>query len=159
MSILVQKSILVAAPPEGAFRVFTERMTDWWPLKTHHIGKAEATKAVVEPFVGGRWFERGNDGSECEWGRVLAWEPPARLVLSWEITYDWRHDASLHTEVEVRFTKEGGGTRVSLEHRMLERYGEKAEEMRGIFDAKGGWGGLLEAFAARASAPASTHAP
>jgi uncharacterized protein YndB with AHSA1/START domain len=150
-SVMVKKSIEVRGPPERAFHVFTERMTEWWPLETHHIGKAKATKAVMEPFVGGRWYERGEDGSECEWGKVLAWEPPGRLVLSWEITCDWHHDAVLQTEVEVRFTKKGAGTEVSLEHRMLERYGEKAEEMRGIFDAEGGWRGLLGAFAARAA--------
>jgi len=151
-SILVRKTIDVAAGPDRAFEVFTKRMTEWWPLATHKIGKSPATEAVVEPFVGGRWYEKGSDGSECDWGRVLAWEPPSRLVLSWEITSDWGHDASLRTEVEVRFTPTRGGARVELEHRLLERYGDRAEQMRGIFDSKDGWSGLLEKFAARAAA-------
>jgi uncharacterized protein YndB with AHSA1/START domain len=149
MSVMVKKSIDVTSSPATAFQVFTEKMTDWWPLGTHHIGKFTATKAVMEPRVGGRWYEVGDAGQECDWGKVLVWEPPSRLVLSWEITCDWKHDAALHTEVEVRFTKTPKGTRVDLEHRMLERYGDKAEEMRGIFDSKGGWNSLLELFAAK----------
>ena len=94
---------------------------------------------------------RGIDGSECDWGRVLAWEPPSRVVLGWEITADWRHDAALQTEVEVRFLRDGTGTRVELEHRRLERYGDKALEMRGIFDSESGWSGLLESFGAHAA--------
>lgn len=146
--VLVRKSITVAASPDRAFRVFTEGMSSWWPLVSHHIGKVDATDAVVEPFTGGRWFERGADGSTCDWGRVLSWEPPHRLVLSWEISADWQHDASLQTEVEVRFIAEGSSTRVELEHR-LQRFGDRAEEMRGIFDSPGGWTGLLQAFADR----------
>jgi uncharacterized protein YndB with AHSA1/START domain len=147
--VLVRKTIHVAAAPQRAFDVFTSRMTEWWPLASHHIGKSQPKEAVVEPRVGGRWFERGADGAECDWGRVLAWEPPGRLVLSWEITCDWRHDAAIQTEVEVRFTQEGEGTRVDLEHRLLERYGDKALEMKGIFESEGGWTGLLQKFAAR----------
>ncbi|MFN7144341.1 MAG: SRPBCC family protein [Myxococcota bacterium] len=146
MSTLVRKSIHVAAAPDTAFRVFTE-MRRWWPLATHTIGGVPAKDAVVEPFVGGRWYERGEDGSTCDWGRVVAWEPPTRLVLTWEITADWRHDAALLTEVEVRFSPEGTGTRVDLEHRKLDAYGPLAETMRGVFDSEGGWTGLLAAFA------------
>lgn len=148
----VQKSIHVAVRPERAFRVFTEQMGRWWPLVTHHIGGAAAENCVVEPFVGGRWFERGVDGSECEWGRVLAWEPPARLVLAWEISADWKHDASVRTEVEVRFIADGTGTRVELEHRLLERLGTRAPDMRAAFESPGGWSGMLASFAAFADA-------
>lgn len=148
-SVLVRKSVHVAAAPERAFEVFTSRMTEWWPLGTHHIGKSEAKEAVIEPRVGGRWFERGVDGRECDWGRVLAWEPPGRVVLSWEISCDWRHDGGIRTEVEVRFTREADGTRVDLEHRLLESYGDKALEMKGIFESEGGWKGLLDKFARR----------
>jgi uncharacterized protein YndB with AHSA1/START domain len=151
-AVLVEKSIHVAASPERAFDVFTRQMGAWWPLESHHIGKANAKDAVVEPRVGGRWFERGEDGSECDWGRVLAWDPPRRLVLSWEISADWSADASIKSEVEVRFTADGGGTRVDLEHRALEHYGARAEEMRGIFDSEGGWTGMLAKFAAHAGA-------
>jgi len=148
--VLVRKSIHVEASPERAFDVFCRRMTEWWPLDTHTISKVQTTEAVIEPVVGGRWFGRCIDGSECDWGRVLAWEPPSRVVLGWEITADWQHDANLKTEVEIRFTREGTGTRVELEHRLLERYGDKAHQMRGIFDSDGGWTGLLARFAAHA---------
>ena len=147
----VRRTIAVAAPPETAFRVFTERMETWWPLESHHIGKAPAAGLLMEPRPGGRWYERGADGSTCDWGRVLAWEPPGRLVLSWEIDADWRPDPALHTEVEVRFVAEGPGrTRVELEHRLLDAYGARRDEMRETFGAAGGWRGLLQAFAAAA---------
>jgi uncharacterized protein YndB with AHSA1/START domain len=148
----LRKSIVVAVSAERAFQVFTEGLSTWWPLASKHIGKADAKTVVMEPFVGGRWFEQGVDGSECDWGRVRIWDPPRRLVLSWEISSDWRHDPSIQTEVEVQFTAEGGSTRVDLEHRLLHYYGEKAAQMRDIFDSKEGWTALLDAFAARASA-------
>jgi uncharacterized protein YndB with AHSA1/START domain len=149
----VRKVVILQAPPAVAWRVFTEGIGTWWPLATHKIGKARAVDAVIEPRVGGRWYERGDDGSTCDWGRVLSWEPPTRLVLTWEISGDWTHDPDLKTEVEVRFIAEGkNGTRVELEHRRLDLYGARREEMRGIFDSEMGWKGLLDAFAARASA-------
>lgn len=144
---LVKKQIFVKASPQRAFDVFTKEMDTWWPLATHHISKVDAKNAVLEPFTGGRWFERGVDDSECDWGRVLAWEPPGRLVLAWQISADWQHDAKLHTEVEVRFTAENGGTRVDLEHRLLRSYGTRADEMHGQLDSEGGWAGLLSRFA------------
>ncbi|MPZ13054.1 MAG: ATPase [Chloroflexi bacterium] len=147
----IRKTIVVAASVERAFEVFTEEMSTWWPLSTSHIGKLDAKSAVIEPFVGGRWFERGVDGSECDWGRVRTWDPPRRLVLSWEISVDFQYDPSIQTEVEVRFTPEGTSTRVDLEHRLLHYYGDKAGRMRGIFDSEQGWGRMLGAFAARAS--------
>lgn len=147
MSDTVKKSLHVAAPPEVAFRVFTAEMTRWWPLTSHHIGGVEAREAVVEPFAGGRWFERGVDGSECDWGRVLTWDPPGRLVLTWVISAAWRHDATLHTEVEVRFVPEDGGTRVELEHRGLDAYGAARDQMKAVFDSEGGWTGLLARYA------------
>jgi uncharacterized protein YndB with AHSA1/START domain len=146
---LVKKQVFVKTTPERAFEVFTTEMSTWWPLATHHISKIDAKNAVIEPFVGGRWFERGVDDSECDWGTVLAWDPPARLVLAWQISADWQHDKALMTEVEVRFTAENGGTRVDLEHRLLRNFGPRAEEMRGIFDSQGGWNGMLAAYLAR----------
>jgi uncharacterized protein YndB with AHSA1/START domain len=149
----LRKVASVKAPPEVAWRVFTEKMGTWWPLATHKIGKAKAVDAVIEPRVGGRWYERGDDGSTCDWGRVLSWEPPSRLVLSWEISADWQYDSNLKTEVEVRFIAEGKeGTRVELEHRHLDRYEARCDEMRGIFDSEGGWSGLLASFARSAGA-------
>ena len=133
-TIPIRKTIIVAASLERAFQTFTEQMSTWWPLATHHIGKSAAATVVIEPFVGGRWFERGVDGSECEWGRVLTWDPPRQVVLTWEISSDWRHDPSIQTELEVRFSHEGTSTLVDLEHRLLQHYGDKAAQLRGIFE-------------------------
>lgn len=152
----VRKVLEVRAPQAVAWRVFTEKMGTWWPLATHKIGKAAAVDAVIEPRVGGRWYERGDDGSTCDWGQVLSWEPYSRLVLSWDITADWQPDPGLKTEVEIRFIAEGSDrTRVELEHRRLDRFAARRDEMRGIFESEGGWTGLLAAFANRA-ASAST---
>lgn len=147
----IRKTVVVATSADRAFRTFTEEMSTWWPLATHHIGKAEAKNVVIEPFAGGRWFERGVDGSECDWGRVRTWDPPRRLVLTWEISSEWQHDPSIQTEIEVLFSPEGDSTRVALEHRLLHYYGEKAAQMRGIFESAGGWPGILEGFARRAA--------
>jgi uncharacterized protein YndB with AHSA1/START domain len=149
----VRKVVTVQASPEVAWRVFAEQMGTWWPLATYKIGKATAVDAVIEPRVGGRWYERGDDGSSCDWGRVLLWEPPSRLVLSWDISADWQFDPTLHTELEIRFIAEGSGrTRVELEHRRLDRYGARRDEMRTIFDSTGDWGRFLELFAHAARA-------
>ena len=149
----VKKVVSVQAAPEIAWRVFTEKMGSWWPMAIYKIGKAKAVDAVVEPYVGGRWYERGDDGSTCDWGRVLSWDPPSRLVLSWDISADWQPDPSLNTEIEVRFTADGNhATRVEFEHRRLDRYGARRDEMRRIFDTEGDWGRLLEMFARAAAA-------
>jgi uncharacterized protein YndB with AHSA1/START domain len=151
--LLVSKEITVETSQSRAFDVFTREHGAWWPLATHHIGSAPAETAVIEPHVGGRWFERAADGSECDWGRVLVWDPPARLVLAWDISADWKRDETIDTEVEVRFVSLGPAlTRVELEHRRLERFGAAAEQMRGAFDSEGGWAGILRSFAARARA-------
>src|SRR5688572_13183969 len=149
----VRKVMNVDAPLSVAWRVFTEKMGAWWPLATYKIGKANAVDAVIEPRVGGRWYERGDDGSTCDWGRVLSWEPHDRLVLTWDISADWQPDPNLKTEIEVRFIAEGQGrTRVELEHRRLDRFGARRDEMRRIFDTEGDWGRLLESFANIAAA-------
>jgi uncharacterized protein YndB with AHSA1/START domain len=143
----LRKVVIVQAPQAVAWRVFTEKMGAWWPLATYKIGEANAVDAVIEPRVGGRWYERGDDGSTCDWGRVLSWEPPSRLVLSWDISADWQHDPTVKTEVEVRFIAKGkDATRVELEHRHLDRYGARRDEMLGIFDSEGGWSRLLASF-------------
>jgi uncharacterized protein YndB with AHSA1/START domain len=144
-NILVRKNVVVNAPRDHVFRTFTERIDTWWP-RPHHIGGKEPFTAILEPRAGGRWFERAHDGSECDWGRVLAWEPTGRLLLSWDIGADWQYQPGLGTEVEVLFTAEGAGrTRVVLEHRKLERYGDKAEAMRALFDSADAWQGTLAA--------------
>lgn len=151
----VRKVVSVQAPPAVAWRVFTEKMGTWWPLANYKIGKANAVDAVIEPRVGGRWYERGDDGSTCDWGVVLSWEPPSRLVLSWDISADWQPDPNLKTEIEVRFIADGkNGTRVELEHRRLDRYGARRDEMRRIFDTEGDWGRLLASFAGVAESEA-----
>jgi uncharacterized protein YndB with AHSA1/START domain len=147
--VFVRKEITVEASQARAFDVFTREHGAWWPLATHHIGSAAAETAIIEPHAGGRWFERASDGSECDWGRVLVWDPPGRLVLAWEISADWKHDEGIDTEVEVRFVSLGPArTRVELEHRRLDRYGAAAEQMRGIFDSENGWTNILRLFAA-----------
>ena len=116
----VRKTLQVKASQARAFEVFTAGFARWWPA-SHSIGKSPLKDAIMEPQVGGRWYERGEDGSECDWGRVLAWEPPARLVLSWQLSAQWKFDPDLRTEVEVRFIPEGDRlTRVEFEHRGLE---------------------------------------
>ena len=149
----IRKSVNVNAAQEIAWRVFTEKMGKWWPLAYYKIGKANAIDAVIEPHTGGSWYERGDDGSTCQWGSVLAWEPPVRLVLSWDINADWQFEPTLKTEIEVRFIADGQNrTRVELEHRHLDRYGSRRDEMRRIYDTEGDWGKLLEAFARAAEA-------
>ncbi len=143
----VKKSVRVNAPQAHAFDVFTRRFNAWWP-KSHHIGKAAMKEAVIEPRLGGRWYEKDEDGSECEWGRVLAWEPPQRLMLSWHINSKFVTDESVASEVEVRFVAESADvTRVELEHRIE---APDAEALRAGVDSPGGWSSLLELFAAAA---------
>ncbi len=149
---IVRHTITVDAPQEKAFAVFTEGHDRWWP-RSHKIGRAALEEAVLEGRKGGRWYERGVDGSECDWGRVLVWEPPSRLVLAWQITGEWAYDADLLTEVEVLFVPEGlDRTRIELQHRGLDAYGDRLGEMRDTFSSPGGWPGLLERFAAAAAA-------
>jgi len=148
--VIVRKFIVVNASQSHAFNVFVEHHGEWWPLDRYHIGSAPAETAVIEPRVGGRWFERGRDGRECDWGRVLVWEPPNRIVLSWDITANWQFDRNLGTEVEVRFLATGQNTtRLELEHRLLDRYGEHAERMRSTFESDSGWGAILQRYAVR----------
>ena len=150
----VQKQIVVAASAARAFDVFTAGMASWWPLSTHHIGAADAETVVIEPRVGGRLYERGVDGSECTWGHVRAWEPGARFVFTWEISADWVADPTIASEVEVRFVEEAPSrTRVEVEHRGLEHFGDRGPEMREVFSSDGGWTGLLPLFAAVAQEP------
>ena len=151
----VMKEVLVDATPERAFRVFTDHFDSWWP-RGHHTGKAEMKAAIMEPRANGRWYELGVDGSECEWGRVLVWEPPHRVVLAWQLDGQWQYNPSLITEVEVTFTPvAAGSTRVELEHRNLERFGQFEESVRKSIDAPEGWGGLLRLYAKAAQEAAA----
>jgi uncharacterized protein YndB with AHSA1/START domain len=150
----VKKSVRVNASREHAFDVFAMRFDAWWP-RSHHIGKPALKEAVIEPRAGGRWYEKGEDGSECNWGRVLVWEPPTRLMLSWHINSKFQSDETIASEVEVRFIAEGeNATLVELEHRIE---APDAEALRTGVDSPGGWSSLLEAFAATASAHGGTQ--
>jgi uncharacterized protein YndB with AHSA1/START domain len=150
--VSVTKAITVEAPIEHAFSVFTAGFDRWGP-RGHHIGEADLAEAVMEAREGGRFYEKSVDGSECEWGRVLAWDPPNRVVLAWQLTAEWQYDPDFLTEVEVRFTADGPGrTQVELEHRNLERYGEDMEKVRAAVGSDDGWGGLLRTYAQAAAA-------
>jgi uncharacterized protein YciI len=147
----VRKQLEVKTDRERAFRLFTEGMDRWWP-REHHIGKSPLKRMILEPRAGGRWYSLCEDGSECDIGKVLLWEAPARLVLAWQVTATWSFDANFVTEVEVRFSAEGPRrTLVDFEHRDLERYAEAAEGLRAQFDDPKGWHGNLERYAATAS--------
>ena len=147
----VRKEVSVATTPERAFAVFTDGIDSWWP-REHHIGKSPLKREVLEQGAGGRWYGVSEDGSECEVGKVLAWEPPGRLLLAWQINADWQYDATFVTEIEVTFTAEGPNlTRVVIEHRDLHRYGLRAEELRRMMDAPGGWVITLRRFAEAAA--------
>ena len=146
----VRREIVVDAPIERAFEVFTAGMDTWWPLESHHIGEQAVARLVMEPRAGGRWYEEAADGTQTDWGRVLAWEPPGRLLLAWHLNADWEWDPDpdKSTEVEIMFTTElDGRTRLQLEHRKLERYGDRAAEVREAVDSPNGWQGLLSSFA------------
>jgi uncharacterized protein YndB with AHSA1/START domain len=150
----VHKSIVVEAPIERAFSVFTDEMATWWP-EDHHILEAELAEMVLEPRQGGRIYDRGVDGSECQWARVLVYEPPTRFVFSWDINLRWKveTDPAKTSEVEIRFVSEGERrTRVQLTHRHLERHGEGWEQMRDAVQSPGGWGRGLQRFADSAQA-------
>ena len=144
----VNRSVVVKADVERSFAAFTGRMGRWWP-RTHSIGSTPLADVIVEPRVGGRWYERGAEGSECEWGKVLAWDPPGRLILAWQLDANWKYDPALVLEVEITFTAlQGGMTRVDLEHRNLERYGDKAAAVRDMIGSDNGWMGILKSFIA-----------
>jgi uncharacterized protein YciI/uncharacterized protein YndB with AHSA1/START domain len=143
----IQKQLLVPTTQERAFRVFAQGIDRWWP-REHHIGSSPMRETIIEPRLGGRWYSLCEDGSECDVGKVLVWDPPNRLVLSWQITANWQFDASFVTEVEVSFHREGPrATRVEFEHRHLERYLDAAAAIRGQLDEPNGWHGTLEGYA------------
>ena len=133
----VIQSVDVKASPARAFELFTAQMGAWWP-RGKSVGAQPHTAIIIEPCQGGRWFERDEAGNESQWGKVLAWEPPIRVLLGWQLSTQWTYDPTLLTEVELTFTAlEGGGTRVTLEHRNLERFGKHAELH--VTKLKGGW--------------------
>ncbi len=137
----VRTEITVEAPIARTFSIFTDGIGTWWPPE-HHILEAEVAEMVFEPKVGGNIIDRGVDGSESRWARVLAYEPPHRVVFSWDISLNWQieTDHEKTSEVEVRFTAEGPErTHVTLEHRNIDRHGEGWEKMRDAVGSPGGW--------------------
>jgi uncharacterized protein YndB with AHSA1/START domain len=144
----VRTEVVVRAPVERAFTVFTEEMASWWDPDHHLV--AELERMVFEPRVGGRIYDVATDGSECTWARVLAFEPPHRLVFSWDISPRWQieTDHAKTSEVEVTFVAESDQTtRVELAHRHLNRHGEGWEGERDAVGSPGGWPGGLRRFA------------
>ena len=137
----LKKSLYVDAPVERAFEVFTDEIGTWWPLDIHSNLGDDANSVVFERGVGGRIFERSGAGEESEWGEVLVWDPPHRVVFAWQPN----RERPAPTEVEVRFTSSGDGTMFELEHRAWERLGDQAGEARTAYDQ--GWDPALEAFA------------
>jgi uncharacterized protein YndB with AHSA1/START domain len=150
----VRYTVTVPIPPQRAFTLFTEGFNSWWI--GHHIGAADLAEVVIEPRADGRWYERGVDGSECDWGRVLVFEPPGRLVMTWQLNAKFEYDPDLShaSEVEVLFTEEGGQTRVDFEHRHIERLGDNADKLAREVSAEGGWQRILGLFAETAAAAA-----
>ena len=150
----VQSQIVVDAPIERAFAVFTEGIGSWFPSE-YNLLAVDIAERVFEPRVGGEVYDRGVDGSECHWGRVLAYDPPNRVVFSWDIDPQWQieSDPDKTSEVEVRFSSEAPDrTRVELEHRNLERHGDGWENTRDSLTGEGGWEWCLQRFATHLAA-------
>jgi uncharacterized protein YndB with AHSA1/START domain len=148
----ISGSITVGLPVDRAFRLFTDSFGTWWPAE-YHIGQVDMADAILAPREGGRWYERGVDGSECDWGRVLAWQPPHRLVVTWQINGEWQYDPDpAHaSEIEVRFIADGTEqTTVELEHRLLDRL-VHGQAIYDTIRGGGGWSAILEVFAKAAA--------
>lgn len=138
----IRKTLRIRAPQTIAFDTFVKMGR--WSNPTHSLQGKALADVVIEPRAGGRWFEVAEDGAECDWGRVLAFEPPTRLLLAWQIDANWAYDPNLVTEVEIRFTADGpAATIVDFEHRDIDRFGDAAEGVRAALDADDGWNGDL----------------
>jgi len=140
----VRRSVRTKAAPARAFEIFTGQIGLWWPRGRTAGGKPHVD-LLIEPRVGGRWFERDADGVETDTGKVLAWEPPRRLILAWQLDARKQYDPDLITEVEITFSPaDGGGTVVALEHRNLERFRTDPETWAAAIHR--GWTEMLEIF-------------
>lgn len=143
--LTVRKTVIVEAPVDRAWQVFTDRISSWWPVATHSLGGEQVETVVVEGRPGGRLFERTADGGEADWADVVVWEPPRRLVLNW-----WVNPNNPATEVEVTFAPDGdGSTRVDLEHRGWEKLEERAAD--GVASYDSGWDAVLAPYVEAAS--------
>ncbi|MGH9222403.1 MAG: SRPBCC family protein [Acidimicrobiales bacterium] len=151
----VRTDIVVNAPVERAFKLFTEQFDRIKPREHNMLG-VDIAESTFEPRVGGRVYDRGIDGSECQWGRVVAYEPPGRIVFTWDISPVWQIETDLDkaSEVEVRFIADGPArTRVELEHRHLDRHGDGWEGTREGVGGDQGWPLYLQRFAAAVAEP------
>ncbi len=149
-STTVTKEIVVNASIDEAFRVFTARFGDFKP-REHNLLAAPITETTFEPHVGGHIVDRAEDGSECRWARILAYDPPNRVVFSWDIGPTWQVEQNLDntSEVDVQFSADGPDrTRLRLEHRHLDRHGPGWEGVRSGVDSDGGWPLYLQRYAA-----------
>jgi uncharacterized protein YndB with AHSA1/START domain len=147
----VRRSVRTKAPPARAFEIFTSKMGRWWP-RGRSAGANPHADIVIEPFAGGRWYERDEAGAETPWGKVLAWEPPTRLLLAWQLYGGCAYDPELVTEVEITFSPaEGGGAEVVLEHRNLERFRRNAPAWAAAVER--GWTEMVQVFADFADRP------
>jgi uncharacterized protein YndB with AHSA1/START domain len=145
----IVRTVTVKAPPHKAFDRFTQQMAKWWPAERHVAGEPFHV-IVIEPRPEGRWFERDRMGVETQWGKVIAWEPPqsgkqGRLLLGWQLDASFKFNPDFVTELELTFEPLGTGTRVTLEHRNLERYGDSAAKIRDMLSR--GWPGIFDSFA------------
>lgn len=136
----IKKELTVETSQEHAFRVFSQKMDLWWP-RSHHVGKTPMAKMVLEPKKDGRWYSTHQGGEECEIGFVRLFEPNSRMILVWQLNGEFKHDASLNTEVELKFIADGPErTLVKFEHRNIETLGKAVEGMNQ------GWGMILDLY-------------
>jgi uncharacterized protein YndB with AHSA1/START domain len=151
---VVRHGVTVPIPADRAFRLFTEEIGSWWPKDSHSLSDGPFTE-VFETRQGGRWYELAEDGTECTVGTILVWEPPARFVMAWQLTPEWKFEPDLDraTQVEVTFETEGeDATRVTVVHRGFETYGEPGDEMRQEVAGEGGWPVLMKLYSEAAAA-------
>jgi uncharacterized protein YndB with AHSA1/START domain len=142
----IRKSFRVRAPQQKAFDTFLSGMGRWWP-RDHSLLASPQRDVIVEPRVGGRWYEVAEDGSETMWGKVLAWDSPNRALLAWQLNGEWTYDPDFETEVEICFLPDGDGTRIEFEHRKLEAFERTARDGHAM-EMDEGWGTILEGFVA-----------
>lgn len=136
----LRKTFVVGASQSRAFHFFAHRMHNWSPEIQSLLGSR--ANIVVEPRPGGRWYEVSSAGIEADWGKVLVWEPPHRMILAWQLDANFAFDPNLTTEVEVKFIEEGPRqTRIDFEHRNLDRFGDRSAEVFAALDSEGGWSG------------------
>ncbi|CAN5524061.1 SRPBCC family protein [soil metagenome] len=139
------QSVTIAVPQARAFDIFTGQMGRWW-RKGRTVGAQPHVDIVLEPRPGGRWFERDAAGVETDWGKVIGWDPHDRILLAWQLDAAFKYDASFETEVEVKFDSIGDSTRITLEHRQLDRFGPSAQRV--AEQLGGGWPTVVAEYAA-----------